>query len=73
MLKRRLEKIETDLYRSEPHGPAPDLAEPLLARHCRLPASGAGEMDEADRFPGRSPVRPGDSRDADCDFSALSA
>ena len=51
MLKGRLKKIEADLYRSEPHRPAPDLAEPLLARHRGLPTPRAGELDEADWLP----------------------
>src|ERR1700690_2872578 len=68
--KRRLEKIEADLDRRKPDRLAADGAEPLLAGDRRLPAPGAGEMDEADRLRDRPTVRPGDSGDADRDLGA---
>ena len=67
---RRLQKLEADPDRGEPHRLAADVAEPLFAGDRRAAAPGAGEMDEADRLRRRAAVRPGDSGDADRDLGA---
>src|SRR5690242_12080802 len=46
--RRRLQQIEADPDRGEPHRLAANVAEPLLARDRRPSAARAGEMDEAD-------------------------